>query len=309
MNNMHQSWVRYLPVTRDAKNWGLYVLDAGYTLIPPGTPYPPGKHPEDHILSWEKGRTLNSFAFVYITRGTGKFESTNGGRHTVRTGDLFILFPREWHRYQPDPSTGWDEYWVEFDGEQARRIMNHPGFSEKKPIVYLGHHEKTLKLFIEITECIDRSPIEFEHIIAAQTSQIVAQVLATIQRQQGSGLSDEVIQQACCHILEQSDQMIDFNDLARELGMSLSGFRKKFQKAVGLPPGQYQQQIRLNKAMELLRQTDIPIGEIATRLGFDNVYYFSRLFKKKTGSPPSEYRTSTRQSGANHIPDTSKYCR
>jgi AraC-like DNA-binding protein len=292
MNRPNKFWFRYLPVTPDAERWGLYVLDAGYTLIPPDTPYPPGKHPIDHMFSWERGRTLDSFTLVYITRGQGIFESKRGGRTSVSAGDLFILFPNEWHRYRPDPVTGWDEYWVEFDGEQARRIMNHPGFSEKKPVVCIGHQEKILRLFIEITECIEQGPSEFEHIIAAQASQIVAWVLATIPHQQGTGRADKTIQYACCRILEQFDRDIDFELLARDLGMSSSGFRKKFQKVTGLPVGKYVQQIRLKKAGELLRQTELSVGEIAELVGFESIYYFSRLFKKKTGLPPSVFRNN-----------------
>jgi AraC-like DNA-binding protein len=264
------------------------VVNAGYTQVPAGTPYPPGKHPEDHLFSWKKGRILDSFVLVYITKGKGKFESKSGGTSKIGAGDLFILFPGEWHRYRPASDTGWDEYWVEFDGEQARRIMEHPGFSKKQPVIHLGHHEEILKLYLEITECIERSPMEFEHIIAAQTSQIVARVLAAIQKKQGT--TDKAIHRACCRILEQSEQAIDFEALAGELGMSLSGFRKRFQQGTGLPPGQYQQQIRLNKAGELLRQTNLSIGTIAEQLGFDNIYYFSRLFKKKTGLSPTEFR-------------------
>ena len=49
----------------------MHVLDAGFTLIPPGTPYPPHQHPEDHHFAWENGRVLRAYTFVYITRGQG----------------------------------------------------------------------------------------------------------------------------------------------------------------------------------------------------------------------------------------------
>jgi AraC-like DNA-binding protein len=290
MIDIKKSWFRYLPVTPDARRWGLYVLNAGRTSIPPNTPYPSEKHPEDHFFSWEKGRTLNSFTFVYITRGQGIFESSSAGRREIQTGDLFILFPDEWHRYRPNKTTGWDENWVEFDGDQAQQIMSHPGFSEKHPVIHLGHDDKILSLFIEITESIESGTSEFEHIIAAQTSQIVARLLAAIRRTDQNTGNTELIRCACCLILEQSNGSVDFARMARDLGLSLSGFRKMFVKITGLPPGQYLQQIRINKAGELLQQTTLPIGEISTRLGFDSIYYFSRIFKKKTGVSPSDYR-------------------
>jgi AraC-like DNA-binding protein len=90
--------------------------------------------------------------------------------------------------------------------------------------------------------------------------------------------------------LEQSNEGVDFDQLARNLGLSLSGFRKQFRKITGLPPGQYLQQIKINKACELLRQTVLSVGEISVRLGFESIYYFSRIFKHKTGLAPSDYR-------------------
>jgi AraC-like DNA-binding protein len=295
MVTVKKSWFRYLPITPDARGWGLYVLNAGCTPIPPNIPYPPEKHPKDHFFSWENGRSLNSFTLVYITRGRGIFESTSGGTHKIQAGDLFILFPNEWHRYQPDPTTGWDEYWVEFDGDQARQIMSHPGFTEKHPVIHLGHDDKILSLFIEIAESIERSSSEFEHIIAAQTSQIVAHLIASIRRTDQNTGSAELIRRACCLILEQSNGSVDFTRMARELGLSLSGFRKMFRKITGLPPGQYLQQIRINKACELLQQTALSIGEISARLGFESIYYFSRIFKIKTGLSPRDYRNRSLQ--------------
>ncbi len=287
---MKKSWFRYLPITPDARRWGFYILNAGCTAVLPNTPYPPEKHPEDHSFSWEKGRSLNSFTLVYITRGQGIFESSSGGSHTVQGGDLFILFPNEWHRYQPDPSTGWDEYWVEFDGEQAQRIMRHPGFSRKHPVLNLGYDDKILSLFIDITEGIELGLSEFEHVIAAQTSLIVARLLTAIRRTDLNTANAELIRQACCLLLEQSDRIVDFNRLARKLGLSLSGFRKMFVKITGLPPGQYLQQIRINRAGGLLLQTGLSIGNISEKSGYDSVYYFSRIFKIKTGLSPKNYR-------------------
>ena len=80
--------------------WGLHVVDAGYSLIGPNSPYPPGKHPQDHMFTWEQGRTLESYTLVYITRGQGVIETKRTGLLKVQSGQLFILYPGEWHRYQ-----------------------------------------------------------------------------------------------------------------------------------------------------------------------------------------------------------------
>jgi len=293
MKNPDKSWFCYLPQSPEAEAWGLYVLNAGYTVIPPNTPYPPGQHPDDHI-SVATGRTLDTFAFVYITRGNGTFESRSGGKHTISEGDLFILFPGEQHRYQPDPTTGWDEYWVEFDGEQAHRIMSNEAFSLKKPVLPIGADDQILRLFIEIAEATQTQPPGFEHIIAAQASQIVARILARLLYSSAEAREMEtLIRRARLHIMRHAEQTIDCQQLARELGISYSAFRHRFKQITGLPPGQYQIQIRLNKARSLLRNSPLSVADIAAQLGFESIYYFSRLFKKKTGLSPREWRNLT----------------
>ena len=291
MNPPNKAWSCYLPQSPEAEAWGLFVLDAGYTLIPPHTPYPPGQHPDSNLLTWESGRTLDSFTLVYITHGSGVFESRSGGRQSVRAGDLFIVSPGEWHRYRPDPDTGWDEYWVEFDGEQARRIMRNEAFSPKRPLHSIGADEQILRLFIEITEATQTQSPGFEQIIAAQTSQIVARSLARLRYSQPEARATEtIIGRARLHILKNAEASIDFQSLAAELGISYSAFRHHFKQLTGLPPGQFQIQIRLNKARRLLRNSPLSIAAIADRLGFESIYYFSRLFKKKTGLSPLAYR-------------------
>lgn len=94
-------------------------------------------------------------------------------------------FSKAWktqrHSYQPDPVIGWDEYRVEFDGKQARRIMSHEEFSKNKPVLSIGADDQILRLCIEIAEATQTQSPGFEHIIAAQTSQIVARILARLR--------------------------------------------------------------------------------------------------------------------------------
>jgi AraC-like DNA-binding protein len=294
MNKSDKAWSCYLQQSPEAEEWGLFVLDAGYTVIPPNTPYPPGQHPDDHI-SVASGRTLDTFTLVYITRGGGTFESHSGGEHPISEGDLFMVHPGERHRYQPNPATGWDEYWVEFDGEQARRIMSHEEFSLKKPVHSIGADDHILRLFIEIAEATQTQPPGFEYIIATQASQIVARTLARLRYRSAEAREMEtLIRRARLHILKYAVQPIDFQALARELGISYSAFRHRFKQITGLPPGQYQIQIRLNKARNLLRNSPLSVADIAEQLGFESIYYFSRLFKKKTGLSPLAFRKENR---------------
>ncbi|MBQ2129982.1 MAG: helix-turn-helix transcriptional regulator, partial [Prevotella sp.] len=83
--------------------------------------------------------------------------------------------------------------------------------------------------------------------------------------------------------------------IAEELGIGYSNFRKLFKEYTGVAPAMYQQELRLQRAKEMLSTTNISIKEIAYRLNFDSPDYFSAKFKIKTGRKPSDFRREMQQ--------------
>ena len=79
-------------------------------------------------------------------------------------------------------------------------------------------------------------------------------------------------------------------DIADEIGVSYSTFRKNFKKYTGLSPASYFQDLKLQRAKDLLRSTQMSIKEIAYLLDFETPDYFSTQFRKKVGKRPSDFR-------------------
>ena len=73
--------------------------------------------------------------------------------------------------------------------------------------------------------------------------------------------------------------------------MSYSNFRKLFKEYTGLSPALYQQELKIQRAKNLLATTGDSIKEIADRLHFESPDYFSARFRAKTGMRPSEFRS------------------
>lgn len=82
--------------------------------------------------------------------------------------------------------------------------------------------------------------------------------------------------------------------IARQAGMSLRTFNRRFKNATSQTPLQYLQQIRMKAAGELLQNTNISIAEVAYRSGYQDLAHFTSLFKKHFGTTPSQYRTTVR---------------
>jgi AraC-like DNA-binding protein len=97
--------------------------------------------------------------------------------------------------------------------------------------------------------------------------------------------------EARCFLLEHAAEPVDLPALAKRLGYSYSRFRTLFKRETGLSPRQYQLEIRINRANDLLSCSDQTVSQIADRLGFCSVYYFSRMFRERTGRRPSDVRS------------------
>ena len=231
------------------------------------------------------------YRWIYIARGGGRLETHPGGMHEIKTGDLFIVFPEVWHRCQPDQDTGWDKYWVEMGGYYVRRLMHHPFFSPKHPVHRVGADASLRELFIKAVEILDRQPAGFQFLTGALGVQIVAHTLAALKRQGLAGGPVENIVQEAKELLtwpEFAEMRLD--RFAAQFNLGYSTFRRLFKERTGVSPRQYALDACLRRAKDLLLRSDQPIHAIAKELGFVNVPYFSRFFKKKTGLSPSEMR-------------------
>jgi AraC-like DNA-binding protein len=293
-----ESFFRYLPVSESSREWGFYVFNVGYSRVPPGSPYPCSRHPADHYFTWHKGRTLHSMAFVYITRGQGEFESLPSGRLPIREGSLIVLFPGVWHRYVPDRRTGWDEHWMEFDGDCARRFFQRKEFRPEKPILEVGFNRPLLDLFALLAETSREESYGFEYLLAGFGLQIVANVLVAVGgRKFDGGQAEPTIARAKGMLLGNLADNVDLPAMAQELGVSYTWFRRAFKEYTGFSPRQFQLHHRLQRACEMLTSSATPVGEIAQLLGFESVYYFSQLFKKKLGCSPLKFRRAAAAPG------------
>jgi len=100
---------------------------------------------------------------------------------------------------------------------------------------------------------------------------------------------------ALMHIRENLARPITVSELARLVHLSPSRFTAIFRSSFAVSPRDYLQRERLQKAQALLIHSEIVIGEVGARVGWDNPHFFSRIFHSKCGLTPSEYRRTVRQ--------------
>ena len=116
-------------------------------------------------------------------------------------------------------------------------------------------------------------------------------------------LTDRQISQALQHLHNNPHVHWTIESLAAKIGMSRAALAKRFKELVGYPVFEYLTRLRVQRAQALLRETPLPLYEIANRVGYDSDLAFTKTFKKHTGTTPTRYRKAPDEtsipSGAN----------
>ncbi len=283
---------KYLLATERDALWGLTVSTVGIEDIAPMTDYPTKGHADGYYFDVNKGRTLQEYQLLYTAEGEGVFQSAHCKPTIVRQGDLFMLFPGEWHTYRPVKEKGWKSYWIGFKGKNIDDRVKHNFLSPEKPIYHVGFSNEIIDLYEEAYRTALEEAAYSQQTLAGIVNHLIG-VMYSLERNimlSKNSAHVDLVNKARLRIREGLEANVTIQQIAQALGVSYSSFRKLFKEHTGFAPAMYQQNLRLQRAKELLSTTDESIKEIAYRLNFESPDYFSAKFKSQTGLTPSEFR-------------------
>ncbi len=291
MNTNQNRNIKYFSTSSTDEAWGIVVTTVGSQLIPPNSSYPRSQHPTSHVFNPQQGRILKEYQIIYISEGKGWFESKSCKKQPVKAGTIIMLFPDEWHTYEPEKETGWFEYWIGFKGEHIDGLIRKGFFSPQQPIFNLGYSSSIVNLYNDAINHALQEKRAYQQII----SSIVFYILGTVYyKYENETFNDSFavnkINEAKAMMKQEIGCRISPEDIARNLGVGYSWFRKMFKLYTNISPAQYQANLIIIKAKELLDITELNITDISYQLGFENVSQFSTFFRRKTGVPPLQYR-------------------
>lgn len=224
----------------------------------------------------------------YILSGRGTF-SCDGVQYSLGAGDGFLVVPSRVASYAADNETPWEYCWVGFNGSDAKRIMAQTGLMDCLPVFHYDKDRRLEELLLNICDHSGSSP-SAEARMEAGLLLFLAEMIDEFGKtdtQHNSGF--EYVQKAIKFIDYNYSRNIDINDVAGSAGISRSHLYRLFVQHTSMPPNEYLMRFRINKAVELLERSSLSIGEIAYSTGFSDQLYFSRVFKKYMGVPPSRY--------------------
>lgn len=286
---------KYLLVNERDRKFGLTVNTVGFQPIPPHSLYPSTEHPKNYYFHPGKGRILSEYQIVYISKGKGNFSSESTRRSIITKGQAMVLFPGQWHTYSPQKDTGWNEYYVGFEGMIIDNIVSQGFLSRENQILDVGVNEDLVNLFSSAIKIAKEDKTAAQQNLAGIVFNILGTILSLAQNKNfETNDSAQKIERAKVIMCENILKNLEIKELAQNLGISYSLFRKVFKEYTGYSPAQYFQELKLRKAKEMLTETNHSIKEVAFELNFNSYEYFLSFFKKKVGTTPMEYRNTGR---------------
>lgn len=286
---------KYLLVSEKDKKFGLTVNTVGFQPITQNAKYPSTEHPKSYYFNPGKGRTLSEYQIVYISKGRGTFKSDSTKKTDIVKGQAIILFPGQWHTYKPLKETGWNEYYIGFEGDIIDKIVENGFITPSNQVLDVGVNEDLVNLFYTDIRVAKEDKTAAQQNLAGITFNILGFILSMAQNKNfETKETAQIIERAKVIMLENINREIDTKGIAANLGISYSLFRKTFKEYTGYAPAQYFQELKLRRAKELLAETNYSVKEISYELDFNSYEYFLSFFKKKVGITPIEYRNSRR---------------
>jgi AraC-like DNA-binding protein len=219
-------------------------------------------------------------------------ETRATGLRRVEAGMAFLLLPNCWHRYRPDPVSGWDENWIEITGPVVDQILAGGVFSAETVLRSGAIDAGMDEVFDAIHRHMCNDGDQFHPDLSAAALQLLACCARIGLSRPERSRSRRLVQQAEHYLTAHHTEPVNIEGLARKFGVAYSHFRRLFRAQTGFPPWQYVLRLRLDRARRLMAASDAKLEEIARRVGFASAFHLSLAFKRTYGESPSHWRRS-----------------
>ncbi len=269
----------------------LHITDIGY--------YPMA---EGHFVRREK--SIKEHVLIYCVKGCGSYQ-VEGQHYHLHPNEYCILPAQKPHQYEADVQDPWTIYWIHFKGPHAdiyaqgavQPCLINPSInsriSERNNIfeeIYFtladGYSRENLRYASSLLHHYLASMRYLNQYRGAQQGKKDAAADSGI----GSAGPTYMIAAAVHYMKENMEKTITLAQLANYTGYSASHFSMLFKQHTGHSPLAYLNILRIQKACHWLTQSELKINQICHMIGFDDQYYFSRLFASQMGMSPRTFR-------------------
>ncbi len=262
----------------------LYLCTGGKSICHPGHSFGPDVR-------------LNYLIHIILS-GQGIFK-TDDMEYRLHSGQGFLIEPGLSTYYCADTANPWSYIWIGFNGDLAQEIVKQIGISRKNPIFSFSSSDGLVSIIEELLQIpASDAPSLFQYSLLLSFLSILAKEI--YQKSQGHFENEETekksnyyITKALAFIRANYSNAIKVSDVANYLGISRFYLCALFKETMDHSPQEYISNFCLGRARELLTTTEYSISEIAYLCGYRDSDVFSKAFKRKYLSSPSQYRKYT----------------
>jgi len=256
---------------------GLYISDIGF--------YP---HAKNHFRKRKKG--IKEHILIYCINGTGTIH-IGENMYEIKPNSYFVIHSQKAHNYWASEDSPWSIYWLHFGGERSEYFEEF--FCKVIPIEQSVHSRivDRITLFKEILTALE-SGFSKENINYANlclnsllASFFYVETFRAVKGVQSSNPVDKAI----FYMQKNIDKSLKISDLSDYLKLSDSHLSKIFRNRTGSSPLDYFINLKMQEAIRLLTNQSFKIKEVAYKLGYNDPYYFTRIFTKHFGSSPASF--------------------
>lgn len=266
--------------------------------------------PEDFNYS---GESHAGWEFVYVEKGKVSVRADNS-TYIIKKGEMVCHKPFEFHTIKPYETTASviifcfetdNEYMEYFNNkilsvnQRQKQYLNDIAdmggrvFEVKDPLDIVSDGQMDIRLeSTPLEQQFIKNSIELLIISLLNADATEKQTRISLYEHfsQRQTLTENIIK----YLKEHLNENIKLSDISEQFSYSLSSIKRIFKEETGSSIVLYHNNLRMEKAKELLTEGILSVTEIADGLGFENTYYFSNAFKKKWGKSPSKFKTKTK---------------
>lgn len=229
----------------------------------------------------------DSYLLFYTFGGTG-FVRQNNHTITVRHGQMLLMDCRAPQTYGTASSADhWYHHWAHVEGAGVEATAKRLGLPVLTPISV--SRSRIQPHFDTIIERLEAEGVENGEIVGLAVHNLLSGLL--IARARANSPTDSPVVLAQNYVADHFAEAISVEDLARASAVSTSYLTKLFRQQLGTSPHDFLLRYRITRAKQLLMETDLPIGEIARKVGFTSESNFSYRFSQMCSTTPRAYRS------------------
>lgn len=237
---------------------------------------------------------LKNAVIHYVTKGYGTFKF-NGKVFNLKQGDIFILLKGMQVEYVASIDDPWEYYWIGFSGSNANEYLNRTSITNSC-VANCEENSKIPQIILNMCEISKTyNPSRSDDILLLK--ELYSLLYALIEEfpkpfEYKDKELHTYVQDALNFINSNYMHSITVQEIADYVNLSRSYLYKMFIKNLGISPQRYLINLRMYKATLLLKGTKLPIGEVASSVGYSDSLLFSKTFSKHFSMSPLNYRNN-----------------